>query len=245
MAVTEVNKCEEEVKQFNPALLEFVVPSFYYSIDNKLIDVYFANRTDVFCDDEKDKLELDEFLHFTRNINRDLEYLLHLKFTHFWGMISKVAEISKFIDEFLQSMRKHNDIFKLQHVTQYYTNPSFFSNSEDKQLHDEIRGSINKMLDIVLKLYFRMSMHQESDEEYFSVGFYAKMIYDNWIFDMAKLIDIPAIYGRSNPETVQKMLLNVFDSEKRLVQDFKDTFDLMVGLLKTKFKEYQKVKSMI
>lgn len=101
------------------------------------------------------------------------------------------------------------------------------------------------MLDIVLKLYFRMSMHQESDEEYFSVGFYAKMIYDNWIFDMAKLIDIPAIYGRSNPETVQKMLLNVFDSEKRLVQDFKDTFDLMVGLLKTKFKEYQKVKSMI
>ena len=100
-------------------------------------------------------------------------------------------------------------------------------------------------MDTVLKLYFRMSLYKETEEEYFSVGFYAKLIYDNWIFDMAKLIDIPAIYGRSNPETVQKMLLNVFDSEKRLVQDFTDTFDLMVGLLKTKFKEYQKVKSMI
>jgi len=123
--------------------------------------------------------------------------------------------------------------------------PNFYTNSKDQQLHDEIRWTINKTLEIVLSLYFRMSIYEESEEESFSLAFYGKVIYDNWLFDMGKLIDIPAIYGRSNPETVQKILLNVFNSEKRLVQDFKDTFDLMVGLLRTKFKEYQKVKSMI
>lgn len=98
---------------------------------------------------------------------------------------------------------------------------------------------------MVLKIFYRLSLTIESDEEYFSLPFYSKLIYDNWIFDMAKLIDIPAIYGRSNSETVKKLLLNVFDNEKRLVQDFKETFDLLVGLLKTRFKEYSKVKAMI
>lgn len=62
---------------------------------------------------------------------------------------------------------------------------------------------------------------------------------------MAKLIDLAAIYGKSNSQTVQKIIENVFDNEKRLVQDFKESVDLLMGLMKTRFKEYSKVKSMI
>ncbi len=80
---------------------EFNVPSLYYALDNKLIDTYYANRVGIFNEDEKDILEEQEFLHFIRLINRDLEFLLELKFTHFWGLVSKTPEISKFLDEFL------------------------------------------------------------------------------------------------------------------------------------------------
>lgn len=52
----EVNKCEDEIAKFNPAVLEFSVPSFYYALDNKLIDTYYATRVDVFGEDERDLL---------------------------------------------------------------------------------------------------------------------------------------------------------------------------------------------
>jgi len=38
----------------------------------------------------------------------------------------------------------------------------------------------------------------ESDKEYFTMDFYRNLINENSIFDMAKLIDIAAIYGQSN-----------------------------------------------
>jgi hypothetical protein len=98
------------------------VPSFYYALDNKLIDTYFATRVDVFGDDEKDLLSAEEFLHFMRLLCKDLEFLLGLKFTNFWGMVSKTPEITRFLDQFLQNMRKHNDVFKIQHLFQYNSN---------------------------------------------------------------------------------------------------------------------------
>ena len=58
---------------------------------------------------------------------------------------------------------------------------------------------MNKMLDLVLKVFYRLTLTIESDDEYISLSFYSKIVYDAWIFDMAKLIDIAAVYGRSNP----------------------------------------------
>jgi len=69
-----VNKNEEEVSKFSA--FEYNVPAIYYALDNKLIDTYYANRVDLFTDEEKDLLNADEFLHFIRLINRDLQFLL-------------------------------------------------------------------------------------------------------------------------------------------------------------------------
>lgn len=62
------------------------------------------------------------------------------------------------------------------------------------------------MLNLVLKIFYRLSLTIESDEEYFSLSFYQKIVYDNWIFDMAKLIDLAAVYGKSNSQTVHKII---------------------------------------
>ena len=62
---------------------------------------------------------------------------------------------------------------------------------------------------------------------------------------MAKLMDISAIYGQSNKETVMVLIANVFENDKRYVQDFKEGLDLMINLLKKLFKDAVKVNSMI
>ena len=55
-------------------------------------------------------------MHFVRQLSKDLDYLLNLGFVHFWGLVTKVPEIMRFLDEFLQNVRKHNDIYKLQFI---------------------------------------------------------------------------------------------------------------------------------
>jgi hypothetical protein len=242
--VIEINKNEEEVSKFNPSLLEYNTPAIFYALDNKLIDTYYSDRMDIFTDEEKDILTQEEFLHYVRFVCRDIEFLLSLRFAQFWGLVSKTPEISRFFDDFLQNARKHNDIFKMQHLS-HFTEDEERLSTQDASMKEEIRVTMNRLLKLVLRVYFRLSLTIESDEEYFSLAFYQKIIYDNWIFDMAKLIDLAAIYARSNPATVTKLILNVFDNEPRFVQDFKETVDMLMNLLKSRFKEYQKVKAML
>lgn len=71
------------------------------------------------------------------------------------------------------------------------------------------------------------------------------MVYDGWVFDMAKLIDLAAIYGRSNGPAVSRIIRNVFDNDSRFVQDFKETIDILLNLLRSRFKEFKKVQAIL
>ena len=53
-------------------------------------------------------------------------------------------------------------------------------------------------------------------------------MYNNWLFDIAKLYDLIAVYGQSNTETVKSIIDSVFENDKRYVQDFKDGVDTMI-----------------
>ena len=93
--------------------------------------------------------------------------------------MAKTPEVTKFLDEFLQNMRKHNDIFKIQYLYQYgsallstKTQPS-----GDQLVQEQMRQQVNNMLNLVLKVFFRLSLTIESDDEYLSVAFYSKIVY--------------------------------------------------------------------
>lgn len=62
---------------------------------------------------------------------------------------------------------------------------------------------------------------------------------------MAKLLDIAAIYGKSNNKTVQILLENVFDSDPKFQQDFKEAFDMMLTIFKRSFNNALKTDQMI
>ena len=49
---------------------------------------------------------------------------------------------------------------------------------------------------------------------------------------MAKFIDLSEIFSFSNQDVLSTIISNVFEIEKRYVQDFKEMFDLVIGLIK-------------
>ena len=63
------------------------------------------------------------------------------------------------------------------------------------------------------------------------------IIYDNQLFDIAKLIDLAAVYGHSNNSMVTTIITNVFEFEPKLLADFKEAFDMMLNIMKKIFKD--------
>lgn len=82
-----------------------------------------------------------------------------------------------------------------------------------------------------------MSQNLESGTEYFTIEFYRNLVYDNAIFDVAKLLDFAAIYGKSNPKQTQSLIATVLENEPRLVNEFKEAFEMMLNILKRIFKD--------
>ena len=81
-------------------------------MDNKLIEAYYSKKEN-FTAEERDQLKKEEFLFFIRQLQKDLEFLSNLDFVSFWGVFKKCPDIMKFLDTFIQNVRKYNDIYKV------------------------------------------------------------------------------------------------------------------------------------
>jgi hypothetical protein len=62
---------------------------------------------------------------------------------------------------------------------------------------------------------------------------------------MAKLLDIAAVYGKSNLKQVRSLIENVFEGVPKYQSDFKEAFDMMLNALKRSFKDALKVDEML
>ena len=83
----------------------------------------------------------------------------------------------------------------------------------------------------------------ESETKYFPANFYCNIVYG--VLDMAKLFDIAAIYGSCNRQLVASMMDSLFETEPRFQSDFKETFDMMLNVLKRIFKDALRTDQMI
>ena len=104
---------------------------------------------------------------------------------------------------------------------------------------------MNRLLKAVLKIFYRFSKPVESDKDYLPIDVYQGLVYNNWLFDIAKMYDLIAVYGQSNRDLVKSILESVFENDKRYVQDFKDGVDTIITMLKRNFSSALKVSDIM
>lgn len=201
-------------------------------------------------------LEEEAFLHYSRQLTQELEHVLALPFVKFWAEMTKDSQVIDFLDAFLFNMRKRNDTYKLQ-AGALKSSQGVATEADIEEVKaafegggvltskDLIRNSINRLLCTVLKIFYRLSKPIESEKDYFALSVYNDLVYNNWLFDIAKLYDLIAVYGKSNPEAVKGIVLTVFENDKRYVQDFKEGVDTIITMLKKNFSSSSKVSDMI
>lgn len=141
----------------------------------------------------------EEWMMRANYIEDDLHWLLRLPHDRFWCQVVYDSSLHECIGSFLHGAPRPYDL-------------DIRFSAEVKQKHESL-----------LRLFFfvclRMSTHKESKDSGLSPHSFGEMIYENFIFDIPKIMDICVLFGRGNEAIVRKMVANIFAQQKRYYDD--------------------------
>jgi len=148
----------------------------------------------------------DAWMSRISRVEEDLTWLLRLPCHKFWSQIQFDQTIQGFLDCILQ-----------QFPRQYDPIPA------DKQVSDLNRGILHKLF----LVFLRLSTYKESSQDFFSPQYYGDMIYDQFILDMPKIIDMCSLFRSCNLDITRKMVENIFKVQPKYFEDLFTTAETL------------------
>ncbi|CAJ0945019.1 unnamed protein product [Ranitomeya imitator] len=146
---------------------------------------------------------LEEFLERVDFILKDLKFLLALPHDLFWCQVIYDESLQKCLDSFLSCAPRRFD----RHIP---FPPAV------QQVHDKLHRH-------VFLTFLRMSTHKESKDHHITPSLFGEILYDNFLFDIPKLLDICVLFGKGNSSLLQKMIGNIFQQQPSYYQDLDDS----------------------
>jgi hypothetical protein len=116
-----------------------------------------------------------ELIHHIRKITKDFEFVFDQSFVRFWALIHKIPSFLDNLDDYLQNMRKYNDIDKVAIDLDQSLNDSKLISS-GSSVQQSLKHTVNRSLKIVFKLFQRLGNNIEDSAEYFTPELYRKII---------------------------------------------------------------------
>nr|XP_033810966.1 activating signal cointegrator 1 complex subunit 2 isoform X2 [Geotrypetes seraphini] len=71
--------------------------------------------------------------------------------------------------------------------------------------------------------FLRISTHKESKDHFITPSVFGEILYDNFLFDIPKLLDLCVLFGKGNGALLQKMIGNVFTQQPNYYTDLDET----------------------
>ncbi|XP_069817557.1 activating signal cointegrator 1 complex subunit 2 [Dendropsophus ebraccatus] len=146
---------------------------------------------------------LEEFLERVDFILKDLKWLLALPYDLFWCQVVYDESLQKCLDSFLSCAPRRYD--------RHLPLPPAVQNVQD-DLHRH-----------VFLTFLRMSTHKESKDHHMTPSVFGEILYNNFLFDIPKLLDICVLFGKGNSALLQKMIGNIFQQQPSYYQDLDDS----------------------
>ncbi|RDD41743.1 Activating signal cointegrator 1 complex subunit 2 [Trichoplax sp. H2] len=186
-------KVEASVQPLN--LLEYSLPGPLRSVTN-----YLCQRTDLHSHIDIDGIE-SEWIETMELLEQDLQQLLHLSHPQFWTQVLHDSSIRRFLDSYLSRAPRCLE--------------------EWKRLPSQILDIHRRVHRLVFIVLLRLSTHKESKNHYFSPHEFGQIIYDCYVFDIPKIMDICLLYQSANEALIKKMVDNIFTSQPKYINDLK------------------------
>ncbi|XP_069353144.1 activating signal cointegrator 1 complex subunit 2 isoform X7 [Eulemur rufifrons] len=75
----------------------------------------------------------------------------------------------------------------------------------------------------VFLIFLRMSTHKESKDHFISPSAFGEILYNNFLFDIPKILDLCVLFGKGNSPLLQKMIGNIFTQQPSYYNDLDET----------------------
>ncbi|XP_024908800.1 activating signal cointegrator 1 complex subunit 2 isoform X2 [Cynoglossus semilaevis] len=148
--------------------------------------------------------EVEEFLEYVRFIIEDLEWLLALPHDKFWCQVLFDESLQMCLESYLRHAPRSLDITVLP------SSPAVA----------EMQRSIHKTIFLT---FLRMATHKESKENFFTPSVFGEIIYENFLFDIPKILDLCVLFGKGNGHLLHKMIDNIFTQQPSYYSDLEET----------------------
>ncbi|XP_071037755.1 activating signal cointegrator 1 complex subunit 2 isoform X2 [Parasteatoda tepidariorum] len=173
---------------------------------------YYVNfRAPPQSDLNSEKLSPDEeeWLEYMVFIEEDLHWLLKLPYHRFWSQIVYDENLHRCLESYLSQAPRDYDIPNLN-------------------LREDLLSALKKVHKLVFLVYLRMSTCKESKQNHLTPSAFGEMVYDNFIFDIPKLMDLCALYGLKNSALLSKMMQNIFSTQPKYMDDLNETSKMIL-----------------
>ncbi|XP_076438370.1 activating signal cointegrator 1 complex subunit 2-like isoform X2 [Babylonia areolata] len=158
--------------------------------------------------DSSDQGQMGEWLERLQYISTDLHWLLQLSHQHFWCQVIFDESLHSCLDSFLRyAPRPYDEVLELT--------------GNSSSLHDQVTR-------LIFFTYLRMATYKESKENWLTPAVFGDILYQNFLFDIPKLMDLCALYGHSNGALLGKMVSNVFSNQPQYLDDLRATVPIVL-----------------
>lgn len=205
--------CDEDIQ---PGRTQLKIPCYIPS-DNQFAKQLYENP-DLKCVQAEDlKMDTEDFLTTLSEIDVKLLYVRSLGFVDFW-CTTLDRNLKEALDSFLLSF----DPLVLRQL----------SWDKDNAVIEKMNMHYRSMLKSVLMIYLRISRRSEiardSGSTYeISPDCYSQLVYDEFLVDTAKLLDLCGIYSKSNIDVLKLITFDIFAHEQRYYDDLAESVAAM------------------
>uniref|UniRef100_A0A7N6AXB8 CUE domain-containing protein n=1 Tax=Anabas testudineus TaxID=64144 RepID=A0A7N6AXB8_ANATE len=131
--------------------------------------------------------EVEEFLEHAKFITEDLEWLLALPHDKFWCQVVFDESLQRCLDSYLHHAPRGLDLAAVP------SSPAVA----------DMQRSVHRA---VFLTFLRMATHKESKENFITPAVFGEIIYENFLFDIPKILDLCVLFGKGNSQLLHKMI---------------------------------------
>nr|KAF6463999.1 activating signal cointegrator 1 complex subunit 2 [Rousettus aegyptiacus] len=146
---------------------------------------------------------VEEYLERATFVANDLDWLLALPHDKFWCQVIFDETLQKCLDSYLHYVPRKFD---------EWVAPTPEVVDMQKRLHRS-----------VFLTFLRMSTHKESKDHFISPSAFGEILYNNFLFDIPKILDLCVLFGKGNSQLLKKMIGNIFMQQPSYYNDLDET----------------------
>lgn len=175
-----------------------------------------------------DPAQVDARLELLRMLVADLQYLRGLSHAEFWSHAVYDESLHALLDSYLQHAPRSFD--RGSRSGGGGGGAAATTAVDEATLTRAVRLE-QELAREVFVVFARLATPRESPTAFISEAVYADLLYENWIFDMAKLVDLASIYAASNAARLAEMVRSIFALQPKYLEDLADSACTAVQIL--------------